>query len=140
MVRAHRHLPQTYAFGGCKILKGRSPHPPGPTTALPYTWGVYYIKLNNSVLLKPKIAFSTDFFSRGPKIAVDELRVHTLVQIVQEPKDFSFCVEIVLNHGPSASTSAPDVCLRGVQNFEGPESRPPRSRNSPPLYMGGLLY
>ena len=23
--------------------------------------------------------------------------------------DFSFCVEIVLNHGPSASTSAPDV-------------------------------
>ena len=71
-------------------MKCRSPDPPGPATALPYIWGDYYIKLNNSVLLKPNISdflrpkneFSTGFFSRGPKIAVDELRVHTLVQMV----------------------------------------------------------
>ena len=67
---------------GVQNFEGPESRPPGPATALPYTWGDYYIKLNNSVLLKPKIAFSTDFFSRGPKIAVDELRVHTLVQMV----------------------------------------------------------
>ena len=128
-------------------MKGRSPRPPGPATDLPYTWGDYYIKLNNSVLLKPNISdflrpkneFSTGFFSGGSKIAVDELRVHTLVQMVHARHDFSFCVEIVLNHGPSASTSAPDILARGVQNFEGPESPPPPVPQQPSPIHGGTI-
>ena len=62
--------------------------------------------------------------------------MHTLVQMVQARHDFSFCVEIVLNHGPSASTSAPDVRDRGVQNFEGPESRPPGPATALPYRWG----
>ena len=50
--------------------------------------------------------------------------------------DFSFCVEIGPNHGPSASTSAPDVMSRGLQNFEGPEYQPPGPATALPYTWG----
>ena len=59
----------------------------------PIKGGHIYIKKNFQVLLKPIIIFpkiakkvkNNQVFEIGPKIAVDELCVHTLVQIYLAP-------------------------------------------------------
>ena len=61
------------------------------------------------------------------------------MQLVHARHDFLFCVEIGPNHGPSASTFAPDVSIRGLQNFEGPESPYPGPATALP-YIWGDYY
>ena len=121
-----------------KIFKGPGQTPPVPQQTRPIKGGVYILSKTlgfnlNQWISSVKKWKKTEFENFGPKIPLDELRVHTLVQMVLPPRIWLFCVVFGHFYDLIVTTSCPQLPVRGSTFSKGPGPASPRSRNSPAL-------